>query len=98
MPLDIGTLRFKPILLIAGISVALHSWAQSTNPEGKPQAFEVASIRLNGSNDTHMLYQLAPGGAFRADNVTTRFLIRLAYDIQDFQIVGGPDWARFRKM
>jgi uncharacterized protein (TIGR03435 family) len=39
-----------------------------------------------------MLYQLAPGGVFRAENVTTRFLIRFAYDIQDFQIIGGPDW------
>lgn len=92
MPLDIGALRLKPILLITGISVALHSWAQSTNPEGKPREFDVASIRLSKSNDTHMVYRLAPGGVFIAENVTTRFLIKFAFDVQDFQIIGGPDW------
>jgi hypothetical protein len=86
LPLDIGVLRLNPILLIAGIGVALHSWAQPTNPEGKPQAFDVASIRLSRSADTHMLYQLAPGGVFRAENVNTRFLIRFAYGIQDFKL------------
>src|SRR5204863_297355 len=35
---------------------------------------------------------LAPGGPFAATNVPIRSLIRFAYQLQDFQIVGGPNW------
>jgi uncharacterized protein (TIGR03435 family) len=33
-----------------------------------------------------------PGGRFVATNVTLRQLIRNAYQLQDFQISGGPSW------
>jgi uncharacterized protein (TIGR03435 family) len=39
-----------------------------------------------------MVYQLAPGGLFSAQNVSVRFLIRLAYGVKDFQVIGGPAW------
>jgi uncharacterized protein (TIGR03435 family) len=35
---------------------------------------------------------IQPGGRFTATNVALRMLIRTAYQLQDFQIVGGPDW------
>jgi uncharacterized protein (TIGR03435 family) len=33
-----------------------------------------------------------PGGRFTATNITVRFLIRTAYQLQDDQISGGPNW------
>jgi uncharacterized protein (TIGR03435 family) len=36
--------------------------------------------------------QLMPGGGLRANNVTLRVLLTLAYDVRDFQISGGPPW------
>jgi uncharacterized protein (TIGR03435 family) len=65
-------------------------------------AFEVASVKRqsgviapsgpgrSGSAD-------APTGipsVFRMRNATVEWLVRFAYDLQDFQLSGGPDWVR----
>jgi uncharacterized protein (TIGR03435 family) len=39
-----------------------------------------------------MVFQIR-GGRFSATNVTLRMLIRNAYQLQDSQISGGPDWT-----
>jgi uncharacterized protein (TIGR03435 family) len=57
----------------------------------QPQ-FEVASIKPNKSGDGRVMIGVQPGGRFTATNVPLKFLIRQAYQLQDFQIVGGPDW------
>ncbi len=56
------------------------------------QAFEVASVRPNKTGDGRMMFGLQPGGRFNATNVTMRMLLRQAFNVQEFQIVGGPDW------
>ena len=72
-------------LAIALISI---SWAQAPRP-----SFEVASIKPNtsGRNQAALLRQ--PGGKFVATNATVKMLLRVAYQIQDFQIYGGPNWT-----
>jgi uncharacterized protein (TIGR03435 family) len=57
-----------------------------------PATFEVASVRPNTSGDAKAMIQVLPGGRFTATGVTLRQLIRNAYQLQDFQIAGGPDW------
>ena len=57
----------------------------------EPQ-FEVASIKPNKSGDGRVMIGVQPGGRFTATNVTLRMLIRNAYQLQDFQITGGPSW------
>ena len=54
-------------------------------------AFEVASIKPNNSGDGRVMLGNQPG-RFTATNVTLRMLIRNAYQLQDFQISGGPGW------
>jgi hypothetical protein len=54
--------------------------------------FEVASIKPNKSGDGRVMLGIQPGGRFTATNVTLRMLIRNAYQLQDFQITGGPNW------
>jgi bla regulator protein blaR1 len=34
-----------------------------------------------------------PGGRFNTINTPVRVLITFAYQIQNFQVVGGPDWV-----
>jgi len=71
--------------------------AQSTSP-AKPPAFEVASVKPNTSGDGRVLMTPQPGGRLNLVNVPLRLMIRYAYRVQDFQVVGGPDWistARF---
>jgi uncharacterized protein (TIGR03435 family) len=56
------------------------------------QSFEVASVKPNKSGDGRVMVGLQPGGRFTATNVPLRMLLRQAFNVQDFQIVGGPDW------
>ena len=60
-------------------------------PQSDVPAFEVASIKLNNSGDGRVMMQNQPG-RFVATNITVRMLIRNAYQLQDFQISGGPSW------
>lgn len=53
--------------------------------------FEVASIKRNPSGDMRASIQSLPGG-YRAVNAPLRTIIRDAYALQGFQLVGGPSW------
>jgi uncharacterized protein (TIGR03435 family) len=60
--------------------------ATSTLPE-----FEVASIKPSAP-DSSLKVDFAPGGKLYINNATLRFLIKIAYDIGDDQLAGGPGW------
>jgi uncharacterized protein (TIGR03435 family) len=53
--------------------------------------FEVASVKRNTSGGP-MRMRNAPGNV-TATNVPVRQLIRMAYQVQDFQIIGAPAWT-----
>ncbi len=54
--------------------------------------FEVASIRPSGP-DSILKVNFAPGGKLYISGATLRFLIKIAYDIGDDQLAGGPGWV-----
>ena len=54
--------------------------------------FEVASIKPS-SPDASLRVDFAPGGKLYITNATLRFLIKIAYDIGDDQLAGGPGWV-----
>ncbi|HXS95179.1 MAG TPA: M56 family metallopeptidase [Candidatus Limnocylindrales bacterium] len=60
--------------------------ATSSLPE-----FEVASIK-GSAPDGNLKVDFAPGGKLYITNATLRFLIKIAYDIGDDQLAGGPGW------
>ena len=53
--------------------------------------FEVASIRPSAP-DSNLKVNFAPGGKLYITHATLRFLIKIAYDIGDDQLTGGPGW------
>jgi uncharacterized protein (TIGR03435 family) len=57
---------------------------------GSP-VFTVASIRANPSGGPTMS-RIQPGGRYTATNTDLSALIRNAYRLQRFQLVGGPSW------
>jgi uncharacterized protein (TIGR03435 family) len=63
-----------------------HLIATSELPE-----FEVASIKPS-SPDSNLRVDFAPGGKLFITNATLRFLIKIAYDVGDDQLAGGPGW------
>lgn len=75
------------VALIAGGAALAAQTPQST----PTPAFEVASIKPNNSGDGRVMMQNQPG-RYIATNVSLRLLIRNAYQLQDFQITGGPGW------
>jgi uncharacterized protein (TIGR03435 family) len=54
--------------------------------------FEVASVKVHASDDQRTFMVAQPGGRFVAANISLRFLMRAAFQLQEDQIVGGPDW------
>src|SRR6185437_4631019 len=54
-------------------------------------AFEIASIKASAP-DSSLRVDFAAGGKLYITNATLRFLIKLAYDIGDDQLMGGPGW------
>lgn len=75
------------LLLIAAIGFPL------TARQSAP-AFEVASIKPNNSGSPRSGTSIPPGGRFEGTNVTLQELMKVAYDVRDVQIVGGPAWVR----
>jgi bla regulator protein BlaR1 len=55
-------------------------------------AFEVASVKPNKSGEARASFGGRPGGQVVVINNTLRNMIRNAYELQEYQIVGGPDW------
>ena len=64
--------------------------AQVVAPAADAPVFEAASIRP--AADTGRRGGRGTPGRFTGFNLPARQLIRQAYDINDAQIVGGPDW------
>jgi len=58
----------------------------------KPHAFEVASIKENVSGGDNASVRAQPGGRVSVSNNSLRNIIRNAYNVQNYQIVGGPEW------
>jgi uncharacterized protein (TIGR03435 family) len=93
------TIRSKPsirpvvlaLLATAGLAAVVQLQAQTQTQAAGP-TFEVASVKPNKSGDGRVMIGMQPGGRFTTTNVPLRGLIRQAYQLQDFQIVDGPDW------
>jgi uncharacterized protein (TIGR03435 family) len=93
----------KLLLLVTGLSaivavclpIPARLRAQAQAPAADASAnpvFEVASVKQNRSGEGFIRVGMAPGGRFTATNVPLRQLILMAYQVQPFQIVGGPNW------
>jgi uncharacterized protein (TIGR03435 family) len=66
--------------------------AQPPARDAAQPAFEVASVKPNKSGDPGGSFGGRPGGQLIVRNYTLRNMIRNAYGLQYFQMVGGPDW------
>lgn len=92
----------KSLILIAagwaaaGLNVLGQTGAAVPQPVGVPTqlpAFEVATIRQTPPGGRGDAVWSPPGiGKFLASNVSLAFLIRMAYAVDDDQIMGKPGW------
>lgn len=80
--------RFLIGIVVLGAGT-LHGQTPSPAP-----AFEVASVKPNKSGDLGIRFGMQPGGRFTVTNAPLRPLILQAYGLQDFQLIGGPEWMK----
>src|SRR4051794_22553093 len=76
------------------VQVQLGAPPPGTSVPSGPMSFEVASVKPNKSGAQNVRFGIQQGGRFVATNTTVRQLILFAYQLQNFQIVGAPDWSR----
>ena len=74
-----------PVCFAAAVAIVA---AQETSSP----SFEVATIKVNKSGENNQLIQRQPGGRVTVTNMPARFLIMFAYQLAQFQVVGGPPW------
>jgi uncharacterized protein (TIGR03435 family) len=72
--------------LLAG-AVAIVAPAQE-----KDASFEVASVKANKSGDSNGNLRMLPGGRVNASNMPVRPIITFAYQVAQYQLLGGPGW------
>jgi uncharacterized protein (TIGR03435 family) len=86
------TAAWTGLMLTLAASLAMRPAVHAQSSPPADPTFEVASVKPNKSGDQRVSIQMAPTGRYSATNVPVRMLLRQAFDVQDFQIVGGASW------
>jgi len=81
---------WQTVMVALAMSGALA--AQVDRSDGPKPQFDVATVRPNKSGEQNASLGARPGGRLIAANQTVRNLIRNAFNVQPFQLIGGPDW------
>ncbi len=83
-------------MAMRGLSMILFALAAgiALSQEASRPAFEVISVKPSAMQGGQYGMGMAtfPGGRIRANMVKLDYFISLAFDIQMFQVVGGPQW------
>ena len=82
----------KPLIVL--LLTALACYGQSG---AAPAKYDVASIKPNTDNDSRFAFRIEPGGSLSATGITLQRLMMSAFNVQNFRIVGGPDWLTTRR-
>jgi uncharacterized protein (TIGR03435 family) len=77
---------------IAAMLAAMSCFSSISSAQTQPLIFEVGSVKRNVSVDSGASFRNQPGGRILVVNNTLRNIIRNTWNLQGFQIVGGPDW------
>jgi uncharacterized protein (TIGR03435 family) len=89
-----GLTSLKLTTSIGFVLAAAIGMAQSQNAAPVPHsAFEVASIKPAAPGGRGMGIGFRPGAGVSAQNVPLRFLMRVAYDVKEFQVINGAPWT-----
>lgn len=87
------SIAFVALLALAAPPVAQQP-ALSAAPAAQTPSFDAASVKRNaGGGPPGMEIRVMPNGGFVATNVPLRTLVREAFRVQDYQLVGVPAWA-----
>jgi uncharacterized protein (TIGR03435 family) len=81
------------VATVAPLRAVPQGQSSPVSPQAPPLAFETTSVKPNKSAQDERYIRRDPlGTGFSAMNMPLRALITLAYQLQNFQLEGGPDW------
>jgi uncharacterized protein (TIGR03435 family) len=83
--------------LVFGLVVACTAAGLRAQEAPARPAFEVTSVKPTDLSPQQIDMRVLPGGTLTATSVTLKFLIRVAYGVQDVQISGGPGWMETQR-
>ena len=89
-----GLMCFFPPNLYSQIPTASKMMVPDGTAAEQLPSFEVATIKPTKQENYKMIgLYVYPGGRIFAGQSTLKMLVRYAFNVQDFQIEGGPHWA-----
>jgi uncharacterized protein (TIGR03435 family) len=83
--------------LLAGIGAPIAIGLLKAPPASAEAISYVASVKLNNAVDARTLSEYSPGGRFSATAITLGNLLRIAWRVQSYQVVGAPAWLTTRR-
>jgi bla regulator protein BlaR1 len=83
--------QISKITIGASLAILTACWLFGQSSPA-PLTFEVASIKPSAETGFRTGIQMQPGGGLRVSGISMKVLLTLAYDVREFQIVGGPGW------
>jgi uncharacterized protein (TIGR03435 family) len=78
--------------VLLAVVLALPAASAAQGPSSGNAAFEVASVRDSSSLEQDGLFNFN-AGHFQVTNQSLRWIIRWAYGLRDYQVIGLPGWA-----
>ena len=81
-------------VIIAHLLFLLAVGFPGRSQEVKMPEFEVASVKPSLPSGGHIGWLVYPGGRVSISHSTLLMLIQCAFDVQPFQVSGGPSWMR----
>lgn len=90
-----SVVSMRLVLFVGGLIVTIGlSPAQALTPRVPQSTCEVASIHPSKTGSQRSSIGPGPQGGMRATNAATIQLLTFAYELRDFQFIGGPGWVR----
>ena len=80
------------LVVTATATGLLHAQAPATGSVDPNLAFEAASVKVNKSGERFIQFG-SRAGRFVVTNAPLRDIVRFAYGVQPFQLIGLPSWA-----
>jgi uncharacterized protein (TIGR03435 family) len=84
------------LCVVVGVVALPPSRAWPQGAAADAPTFAVSSIKPSGPDSAARKVHIEPGHFF-AQGVTLRILIKIAYDLNDDQLTGGPTWTAFKR-
>jgi bla regulator protein blaR1 len=84
---------WQSTLFAAAVALACAALRRNSLPPVPAYGYEAVSIHKAAAGQTGENYNTGPMGGLRTGNISVMSLLKFAYDVRDYQIIGSPGWV-----